>query len=340
MRRPMSIVLSFFTLFSCIFLSACSASMDERTLFAMNTVMEFRGYGQNTADAFDQIEQYMSSLESKVSRTRTDSEISLLNSAGSYELSEDTVTLLQLSVLYADATDGAFDPTVGSLVDLWSEARMSETMPDPARIAELVSFVGWKQLSLNGSTATLGKYQTLDFGGIAKGYAADIVKDIFIDAGVTSASFSMGGNVGTLGTKPDGSPWVIGIRDPNGTANDYLATVRVKDQFVITSGDYERYFEIDGVRYHHILDPTTGMPVRNGLRSVTIVSDTAVLGDAYSTALFVMGLSDGLDFWREHPGFEAIFITDKNEIVVTEGLDSVFALSDSGGEYTYEIAKR
>ena len=159
----------------------------------------------------------------------------------------------------------------------------------------------------------------LDLGGIGKGYAAGRCKEILKAHGVTSALLSLGGNVSALGSKPDGTAWTVAIEDPDG--GDYLGTVQIADQCVVTSGGYQRYFEQDGVRYWHILDPETGKPARSGMKSVTIVSADDTLADALSTALFVMGPERAAEFWRVHRAeFGAVWLTEDGRLFVTEGL--------------------
>ena len=159
----------------------------------------------------------------------------------------------------------------------------------------------------------------MDLGGIAKGYTSDTVIKLLKDEGVTSAIISLGGNVQTLGTKPDGNLWKVAIQDPF-DQNKYVGGVKVSDKAVITSGGYQRYFVKDGVTYEHIVDPKTGKPATSGLSSVTIVTDKGIEGDGLSTALFVMGLDKATEYWRENQDFQAVFITTDGKIYVTEGL--------------------
>jgi thiamine biosynthesis lipoprotein len=163
----------------------------------------------------------------------------------------------------------------------------------------------------------------VDFGGIAKGYTSARIMDIFAECGVTSAMVNLGGNVQTYGTKPDGKKWKIAVQDPKKEGN-YLCIIDSAGQAIITSGGYERYFEEDGVRYHHIIDPSDGYPADNGLVSVTIVSADGTLADGLSTSLFVMGRDKAIDYWREHSGeFEMVLYTDGGELLATEGLKDI-----------------
>jgi len=169
---------------------------------------------------------------------------------------------------------------------------------------------------------TVGEGMQLDLGSVAKGYTGDRVTDLFRNAGVTSAILNLGGNVQTLGAKPDGKPWRVAVNDPLG--NGYAGVIEVADKAVITSGGYERYFVEDGTVYRHIIDPADGYPVDNGLLSVTIIGDEGVLCDAFSTALFVMGADRAAEFWQTSDDFEAILLTEDGEILVTEGIAADF----------------
>ena len=175
-------------------------------------------------------------------------------------------------------------------------------------------------MQLDGISVTLTNGAQLDLGGIAKGYAAGRVRTILREAGVTSAIISLGGNVAAVGKKPDGSAWTVGLQDPD-RPEAYFGTVSIEDACVVTSGAYQRYFEENGVCYHHILDPHTGCPAESGLKSVSVVAQDDTLADALSTALFVMGLDAGAEFQKSSGlSFEAVFVTDDNTVWITPGL--------------------
>ena len=186
-------------------------------------------------------------------------------------------------------------------------------------------------------TLTLPDGMELDLGSIAKGYAGEKAADLLRERGVTTALLNMGGNVQAVGAKTDGSPWRIGIQDPNGDHGAYLGVLQLIDQAAITSGGYERYFEQDGMTYWHIMDPHTGAPARSGLTSVTIVGDKGGLCDGLSTSLFVLGREQAMDYWRTYGGFEAILVEDR-EVWITGGLADSFVLMPDRG-YTLHIVE-
>ncbi|MDE6108591.1 MAG: FAD:protein FMN transferase [Oscillospiraceae bacterium] len=177
----------------------------------------------------------------------------------------------------------------------------------------------------------------LDLGAIAKGYAGERAAVLLRENGVTSALLNMGGNVQTVGVKPDGSLWRIGIQDPNSDTGDYLGVVELNDQAAVTSGGYQRYFEEDGVRYWHIMDPATGAPARSGIVSATIVAHEGGLCDGLSTSLFIMGVEKSLDYWRTYGGFDVILVDEDNTVWITAGLKERFTLAKDA--YTLQIVE-
>ena len=297
-------------------LCGCGAQRQTGEWFAMDTVMTAAVYG--SADALDAVEAETYRLDALLAAQKDDSEIAAVND-GAEVVSEETAALLRRALEIAAETNGAYDPTVYPLMRAWGFTDGNYRVPADAELDALLQTTGWTEVSVDGTTASLPEGFALDLGGIGKGYAAGRCKEILKAHGVTSALLSLGGNVSALGSKPDGTAWTVAIEDPDG--GDYLGTVQIADQCVVTSGGYQRYFEQDGVRYWHILDPETGKPARSGMKSVTIVSADDTLADALSTALFVMGPERAADFWRVHRAeFGAVWLTDDERLFVTEGL--------------------
>lgn len=303
-------------------------------LEAMDTFMFLTAYGSGRDDALEAAVAEIQRLEALFTVGSEDSEISQLNRSGTAVLSEDTAALLERSLEIYESTGGAFDITVYPLMELWGFTTQDYQVPTETEIQTALTLVGADRISWDSvtSTATLGEGQSVDLGGIAKGYTSQTVIDLFREMGVVSAMVSLGGNVQCLGCKPDGSPWRVGIQDPTGTEGSIVAVIEVEDQAVITSGSYERYFtdEATGKTYHHIIDPSTGYPAESGLCSVTVVTSDGTLGDALSTALFIMGLEDGTAYWQAHSDeFQAIFIDTEGNLYVTQGLEDV-VMADEG----------
>lgn len=297
-------------------LCGCGARRQTGEWFAMDTVMTAAVYG--SADVLEAMEAETYRLDALLAAQKDGSEIAAVND-GAEAVSEEAAALLRRALDIAAETDGAYDPTVYPLMRAWGFSDGSYRVPEQTELDALLERTGWKNVSVDGTAVSMPEGFALDLGGIGKGYAAGRCKEILKAHGVTSALLSLGGNVSALGSKPDGTAWTVAIEDPDG--GDYLGTVQIADQCVVTSGGYQRYFEQDGVRYWHILDPETGKPARSGMRSVTIVSADDTLADALSTALFVMGPERAEEFWRVHRAeFGAVWLTEDGRLFVTEGL--------------------
>ena len=335
----------------CLCLTGCGKQTTEATaqIFAMDTVMEVAAYGEHAEQAVKYTEKRIEELENRLSRTKADSLVSGLNRDGSIRhLTYDYWNLIARAKEYRDATNGAFDITIAPVMDAWGFTGDSFRVPEQSELDTLLKKVNSDAIQMLGSpsdSVTLGEGQAIDLGGIAKGYTSDCVEAVFYDHEIENGKISLGGNVFVLGTKPDGSDWRVGIKDPRNESG-LAAILSLRDAYAITSGGYERYFEENGKTYHHIIDPATGYPADNGLLSVTVVAkangpDASGAGngamcDAFSTALFVMGEEKALDFWRTGGyDFDLVLVTADGRVVVTAGLADRFEeVKDSG--YTYE----
>ncbi len=305
----------------------------SKEVFAMDTYMTVTAYGENAETAVDEAVAEIERLDALLSIGSDSSEISQLNASGSAVLSEDAQELVSRALELYDSTGGAFDITVLPLMEAWGFTTEEYTVPSDSELEQLLTLVGSDMLSYDADTGTLtlSDGQEIDLGGIAKGYTSGRIMEIFEENGVTTGMVSLGGNVHVLGTKTDGSNWRVGIQDPE-DSSEIAGVLSVADCAVITSGGYERYFEQDGVTYHHILDPETGKPADSGLLSVTIVSEDGTLADGLSTSLFVMGKEEAITYWRQHADeFDAVLIEEDGTISVTEGIADAFS-SDAAFE--------
>lgn len=319
-----------------LLLSGCGASgtasaeaeAQSRELYAMDTVMTLTAYGPQADTALNAAEAEIERLDTLWSISNDDGEIARLNVDKQATLSDDTITLLQRAKDISAATNGLFACTIEPIMEAWGFTSGSYTVPNSATLQTLLTYVDDTQIRINGNTATIPADVKVDLGGIAKGFTSDRVMTLFAENGVKSGIISLGGNVQALGTKPDGSLWRVGIQDP-ADKNSIIATLEIADKAVITSGGYQRYFEQDGITYHHIIDPRTGQPADSGLSSVTIVSDDGTLADGLSTALFVMGKDAALEFWRNHRDeFDAVLVDDEGCVTITAGLADCCTLDD------------
>lgn len=317
----------------CLCLTGCApdtigknAIETTQNIFAMDTYMTVTAYGEHGKEAVEEAVAEIERLDSLLSTGNEKSEVSEINQKGGGTLSADTAFLWQKSMEVYEKTDGAFDVTIYPVMKAWGFADGNYTVPSGDELQELLKRVDSSKAVYDAETGllTLPQEAEIDFGGIAKGYTAERVAEIMKAAGVESGMLNLGGNVELIGKKPDGSRFHIAIQSPEHDEN-YLGILEVSDTAVITSGGYERYFEKNGITYHHIIEPATGYPAQNGLLSVTIVSKDATLADAYSTSLFVMGTQKAIDFWKAHKDeFEAVLLTSEGELFITKGLEKIF----------------
>lgn len=320
--------------------------LHEMTTFAMDTVMQFTLYNEEGEQLLIDAEQEIRRLERLFSVTIEDSEISKLNQQageGEVSLSEDTIKVLKRGKEIGELTNQAFDIAISPIVKAWGFTTDGEKhVPSADTLVTLLPLTNAEDLQLNEIDATaqlLKKGMAVDLGGIAKGYTSDAVTALLKEKGVVSGLFSLGGNISAIGTKPDGTKWKIAIENPLDT-NDYVGLLEVEDCSVITSGGYQRYFEENGKRYHHIIDSKTGYPAERGLLSVTIISKDGAKADGLSTALFVMGLEDAVELWRNSDDFEAVFVTTEGKVIATEGAATFFTFEGRDNDFIYETVKR
>lgn len=298
----------------------------ERTFFAMDTVMTLRLYQGGDGSLLDRAEARVRELEGLWSVTDGASEISTLNHDGSAELSPETADLLRTALDMCRRTDGALDISTYPVLRAWGFTTGEYSVPGGEAIAALLPLVDYGRVALEAGAAALPPGMEIDLGSVAKGYTGDALAALLKQGGAASALLDLGGNIQAVGSKPDGSPWRVAIQDPAGDGN--IGVVEVADQAVVTSGGYERYFEEDGVRYWHIIDPATGWPARSGLASVTVVGESGLLCDGLSTALFVMGREGALEHWRQHRDFEAVLVSEDGSVTITAGLEGRFTPAD------------
>lgn len=312
----------------------------QDSLFAMNTYMTFTAYGEGAETALEEAKQRIRDLEALWSVTDQDSEIYRANHSGgrAVPVSEETAQLVSFALQMAQKTGGALEPTLYPVLTEWGFTTGDRRVPTQAQIDQALRHVGYERIGLEGRELSVPAGMQLDLGAVGKGYAADLVTKTLKSYGVESAVISLGGNIQAIGSREDKSDWRIGIRSPAGEG--ILGVLTISDAAVVTSGGYENYFEDeDGNVYWHILDPATGYPANTGLQSVTVVSPEGKVGDALSTALFVMGAEKAQAYWRENGGFDLILLTDQNEILVTEGIAGRFSLSEGRTE-TIRVIKK
>ena len=325
-------------------LAGCAPASREDTVHftAMDTVIQLSVYGcDHGEEALSEARQLIQELDGLLSTTDEGSQIHALNQGETVALAQPVQALLERALALCADTGGAFDITIYPVVRAWGFTTDSHQVPTQEELSALLARVDYRQVEPQGGTLTLPQGVELDLGGVAKGYASQQVARLLREEGVDCALIDLGGSIQAIGSSPDGDPWSVGIRDPRSDSpEDYAAVVRVTDQAVVTSGMYERYFEQDGVRYGHIIDPDTGYPVDNGLASVTIVAADPTLADALSTALFVMGRDGAAQYWRGREDFEFVLMGEDGSITISEGLEGSFSLAGEQGSVSLEVIRR
>lgn len=322
MRRTAMVALLLLTI-----LTGCGKTTEaepvRKTFFAMDTTMSLTIYGEETAA--EAVEQQILELEADLSVTDSGSQLAAVNRRGSGELTGPGAQLMEEALDLCSRTGGALDLSVYPVVKAWGFTTDAYRVPEEDELAALLPLVDYTNIGWDGTTVTLAPGMEIDLGSVTKGFAGRQAAQLLQAQGVRSAMLSLGGNIQTVGTKPDGTPWRIGIQDPLGDTP--MLVLEVTDEAVVTSGGYERYFEQDGRTYWHIMDPSTGRPADSGLISVTVVGSDGLLCDGLSTALFVMGLDRAAEFWSESQDFEAVFVTEDGTIYLTQGLEARYALT-------------
>lgn len=318
-------------------MTGCQRSSSEEKVskqgFYFDTIIQITLYGTSDGSYIDECFKLAKKYEDLFSNTIATSEISQINDAAgisSVVVSDDTLELIQKGIEYGDLSDGKFDITIGGLSDMWNFSEIAENassddnevdasvIPSDTDIADALLHVDYHNVQISGNNVMLTDPDArLDLGGIAKGYIADKMKEYLKSQDITSGIINLGGNVLTIGEKSDGSDYTVGIQKPFDASGDAVCTLKVNDKSIVTSGIYERYYRVDGQIYHHILDTSTGYPVKNNLYSVTIISDSSCDGDALGTACFALGIDKAKELIASLSNVDAIFVTDDYSIITT-----------------------
>lgn len=329
-------------------LCACSGSEPvQKQLFAMDTVMTLTAYGTNAKSGIDSATGVITAMDTMLDPDADDSYVGLLNNAGG----KDVIVTPQVSEMLSTALDvwqksgGALNLALYPVYLAWGEFKQETgSVPTDDELKELLSNTGFGSISVTefpgeaNRSVRMPDGMQISFAAVAKGCASEYAIDSMRKAGVESGIVSLGGNVQTLGLKPDGSKWTVAVEDPADTGS-YLGTLSVGETAIVTSGSYQRYFtDSEGNKYHHLLDPKTGKPADNGLVSVTILCSDGTLADCLSTAMFVLGEKKALEYWRDNGGFEMILVTEDNEVLCTGGLIEVFKLTNTD-DYTVSMVE-
>lgn len=329
------IVSAISVLITALSISSCNnAKKIETELYAMNTIIKLSFYKE---DGSQLVSEEINRIEKLLSVTDTESDVGQINCSGGQgvSVSKDTIKVLNTAKNIYNDTNGCFDPSVYPVVRLWGFTTDEYKVPDDNEIDALVPYVDYSRVRIDGSSVIVPKGMQLDLGGIAKGYAGERCRDILVKNGITSAVLSIGGNVQTVGLKPDGSRWKIGLKNPDGGEN--LCSIEVGECAVVTSGGYERYFEKDGKVYHHIIDPKTGKPASGGYKSVTVICQNGAQADALSTAFFVGGEKLIGEYLKNHKNVNVILYTDNNEFYISRAIEDSITFQTGKGQMLHYI---
>ncbi|MGM0411585.1 MAG: FAD:protein FMN transferase [Bacillota bacterium] len=346
MNKKNKLLITVLIIFITFTLTSCSnnkpneteAVTESKSEFLMDTIVDMKVHGANAKKALEASFDRMEEIENQMSKTIKESDVYKINKNAEnnwVKVDKGTFKVIKKAVEYAKITEGKFDPSISPLVDAWGIGTENAKVPDENEIVKNKSLVNYENILLdseNNRVKFSKKGMAIDLGGIVKGYAADEVRKVLKSYNIKSAFVNLGGNVLTVGSKEDGSLWKIGIQDPRKNRGSVMAALEMKDKTVVTSGNYERYFEEDGVIYHHILNPETGKPTRNNLLSVSIITDDSFEADVLSTSIFIMGLDKGKELIENRKGIEAIFVTEENHVYLTSGLKDKVEIINSDFE--------
>lgn len=329
-------------------LSSCSMSSKETTpsktgiTFALDTVVEQTWYGEQGEETYLDVVKHLSEMEGKLSLYKAGGELDRLNQAAGEEyvpLSEDTFQTLKKAKEWSIASEGVFDITIAPVTTLWGITGENPQIPNEETLQEKLSLVNAQDILLDEETCSAKlakKGMAVDLGGIAKGMLIDDIRQIAEQNGTESGFVSLGGNILTIGKKPNGSDFVFGLRDPRGGGGEYIATLTIPGMTMATTGDYERYFEQDGVRYHHVIDPRTGYPADTDLISLTVVSEDGALADFLSTTFFIYGKEVVLEN-LEQEEFSLIAVDKEKNVYVSPALRENFTPNPEKTGYTFHL---
>ncbi|MDO5095467.1 MAG: FAD:protein FMN transferase [Peptostreptococcaceae bacterium] len=338
----------YIVLFISLLLVACSSAKPssdavrvDREAFALDTVIQLSIWTnddiseEEAQKILSDGEKLCRDYENMFSKSIESSDVYQLNHANGKEIAvhPQTAYLLSESIRFSELSEGYFDITILPIKELWDFKAENPKVPSQESIDNELKKVDYRNIKIGekaalkndpkaeGTNISLQNGAMIDLGGIAKGYIADELARLFKEKGVNKGIINLGGNILMVGEKEPGTPWRVGIQDPGGAQNSFVGSVEIRNQSVVTSGVYERFFEQDGKVYHHLLDPFEGRPADNGLVSVTILSDKSSDGDALSTACFVLGLEKGMELAEKLDGIEAIFITTDGNFHQTSGVE-------------------
>ncbi len=328
MLKKIQIILFSLLLCGCSILPGSNREPVSRTGFVLGTVVTIKLLDNGSEEILDNVFDRLTDIENHMSVNIDTSDIAQLNQLGTFTVSDDTLAVLTAGLEFGQLSEGKFDISMGPIVDLWKIGTEDAHIPDPEEIRDQLQYVNYKNIMISDHTVTIPQGAKIDLGGIAKGYAADEVSKILLENDVNKAIINLGGNIKVIGEKAEDTPYNIGIQGPEEMRNDYLGIIEVEDKTVVTSGDYERYFIEDGIKYHHIFD-STGYPYVTPVASVSVITESSMMADALSTILFLSPIDEGIALCNSLEGVECIYVTKENQLYFSsQELKDSFTLTD------------
>lgn len=300
----------------------------EKSSYFLGTYINIKLYDKSSDDMFTDMFAIINDIEEKMSINIEESEVSKINKNAGKEpvkVSDETFEVIKRGEYYSNLSEGHFDITIGPLVQLWGIGSESAKVPSQKEIDEAVSKIDYTKILIDEKEQTVlltEEGMVIDLGGIAKGYVADKIAEYLKSKNVNSAIINLGGNIFALGSKTTGENWGIGVQNPFDARGDYFAVLKVSNKSIVTSGVYERFLEVDGKTYHHILSPFNGYPVDNKLMSVTIIADNSIDADGLSTTLFILGKDKGMNLIESLDGVDAIFVNTDKRVFLSSGIEN------------------
>lgn len=321
-----------------------SAHPTSKTEFALDTACTISIYDKAPPGTLDKAFALLNNVGARMTIDEPTGELIKVNAAAGkrpVHVDSELFGVIKVGLRFSQLTGGAFDITIGPLTKLWGIGTGGSSVPPEAKIKQALGLVDYRDVVLDAASETVYLKRpgmVIDLGAVAKGYAGDRLRSFLEQAGVRHAIIDLGGNVVAVGSKPDGSPWRIGIQAPELRRGGYMGVLSVRDEAVVSSGQYERFITVDGKRYGHILSTTTGYPVDSRITSSTIITASSTDADALSTSVFALGIKKGLALVNSLPGVEAIILTSDKHVYVSDGIGSAFHITDPSYTMAQQIS--
>ena len=309
-----------------------------RESYSLGTIIKLKAIGRKANEAIEEAISEINELDDKMSAFKDNSEVSKLNESAGLRaeiVSEETYEVIKKAVVFSKLSGGTYDPTIRPLVNVWNNSIKNAQIPDEETIKQKLKLTNCNDIEFNDEERSIGLKHTgqqLDLGGIAKGFATDAIRDIFIRNNIKSGLIDLGGNVYALGSKPDSECWNIGVQNPFSQRGEYVGILSVQNKSVVTSGNYEKFFVKDDKIFHHIIDPRTGYPSESEIVSATIVSEDSLVGDGLSTGVYILGVEASLRLNSKLQNVDMILVTEDKKIYITENIEKNFKLTDKNFE--------